>query len=339
MNTEFWAISFPAPGSAIRTAQRIEAEGWDGLLFTDSQHHNADVYQALAVAATVTEKIGLGTGVTNPVTRNAAVTAAAIASLQVQSNGRAVLGIGRGDSSLGHLGLKPAPVAVLEDYLIKVQGYLRGEAVVQNDHAAHLKWLPEDQPKVPVDVAATGPRVSALAGRIADWVTFAVGADPERLLRNTALARNARSEAGEDPDTLKVGAYLNISAHPDVAVARRVVRGSVGTMAHFSSMPGSPLDEVRPEDREVIRHLGENYDLQKHGDVGARHLARVDDAFIDRIAIVDTPARCVERIAGLLERVPLQRICILTGSRGADITETREVNQCLAQEVLPKLRG
>ena len=154
MNTEFWAISFPAPGSAIRTAPRIEAEGWDGLLFTDSQHHNADVYQALAVAATVTETIGLGTGVTNPVTRNAAVTAAAIASLQVQSNGRAVLGIGRGDSSLGHLGLKPAPVAVLEDYLIKVQGYLRGEAVVQNDHAAHLKWLPEDQPKVPAEPAA-----------------------------------------------------------------------------------------------------------------------------------------------------------------------------------------
>ena len=271
MKTEFWVTNFAAPGRAGRIAKRYEDAGWDGLLFTDSQHHNGDVYQSLAIASVATERIGLGTGVTNPLTRNAAVTAAAILSVQVESDGRAILGIGRGDSSLGHLGLGPAPVGVLEDYVAKVQGYLRSEAVVQNDHSAHLKWI-EGIPKPPVDIAATGPRVCEIAGRVADCITVAVGADAERMQRNIDRARVAREAAGLDAATLATGAYLNVAAHPDVAVARRVIRGSIGTMAHFSSMRGAPLDEVSSADRGVVRNVGDHYQLSLHGDVRAEHL-------------------------------------------------------------------
>ena len=91
MKTEFWVTNFAAPGRAGRIAKLYEDAGWDGLLFTDSQHHNGDVYQSLALASVATKRIGLGTGVTNPLTRNAAVTAAAILSVQVESNGRAIL--------------------------------------------------------------------------------------------------------------------------------------------------------------------------------------------------------------------------------------------------------
>ena len=337
MKTEFWVTNFAAPGRAGRIARLYEDAGWDGLLFTDSQHHNGDVYQSLAIASVSTERIGLGTGVTNPLTRNAAVTAAAILSVQVESDGRAILGIGRGDSSLGHLGLRPAPFTVLEDYVAKVQGYLRGEAVVQNNHAAHLKWI-EGIPKPPVDIAATGPRVSEVAGRVADCITVAVGADAERMQRNIDRARTAREAAGLDPATLATGAYLNVAAHADVAVARRVVRGSIGTMAHFSSMPGAPVDEVAASERGVVRSVGEHYQLARHGDVRAVHLQKVDDAFIDRFGVVGTPQQVVERLGSMLDRVPLGRICMMHGSRGADPSELAEVRDCLAREVLPKLR-
>ena len=337
MTTEFWVTSFAAPGRAGRIAKRIEDAGWDGLLFTDSQHHNGDVYQSLALASVATQRIGLGTGVTNPLTRNAAVTAAAILSVQVESDGRAILGIGRGDSSLGHLGLRPAPVGVLEDYVAKVQGYLRGEAVVQNDHAAHLKWI-EGIPKPPVDIAATGPRVSEVAGRVADSITVAVGADAERMRRNIDRARTAREASGLDPATLATGAYLNVAAHPDVAVARRVIRGSIGTMAHFSSMSGAPLDEVANADRDVVRDVGEHYQLALHGDVRAVHLRQVDDAFIDHFGAVGTPQQVIDRLSAILDLVPLDRVCMMHGSRGADPTELGEVRDCLAREVLPKLR-
>src|SRR5438309_11735540 len=83
----------------------------------------------MSSAARVTERLKLATGVTNPVTRHPAVTASAIGTIQMQSGGRAVLGIGRGDSSLGAIGLAPAPVPAFADYLEKLQSYLRGEEV------------------------------------------------------------------------------------------------------------------------------------------------------------------------------------------------------------------
>jgi 5,10-methylenetetrahydromethanopterin reductase len=113
------------PGTAARAAERAEALGWDGLTFTDSQHLAGDPYSALCLAAAATRKLGLATGVTHPGTRHPAVTASAIATVQVESGGRAVLGIGRGDSALAYLGRKPVPVAAFEDYLARRAG--RGE--------------------------------------------------------------------------------------------------------------------------------------------------------------------------------------------------------------------
>ena len=52
--TEFWTIAFPRPGTPAKTAKRAESQGWDGLLFTDSQNFNGDCYSALATASQVT---------------------------------------------------------------------------------------------------------------------------------------------------------------------------------------------------------------------------------------------------------------------------------------------
>ena len=127
--TEVWIAGVGLPRSTVRQARRAEDEGWDGLGVVDSQNLAADPYAELALAASATSRIRVGTAVTNPVTRHPAVTAAAIATVHAESDGRAVLGIGRGDSSLAHLGLSPAPPAVFARYLERLQGYLRGDEV------------------------------------------------------------------------------------------------------------------------------------------------------------------------------------------------------------------
>ena len=76
-------------------AHLYEDAGFDGLLFFDTQNLAPEVYVSLAAAANVTTTLKLGTGVTNPMTRHAAVTASAMATLQTISDGRAYLGIGR----------------------------------------------------------------------------------------------------------------------------------------------------------------------------------------------------------------------------------------------------
>src|SRR5262245_39182123 len=95
-----WTTNVAAARGAARAAQEIEAAGWDGMLVVDSQNLSGDPYVALALAAAATTRIGLGTGVTNSVTRHAAVTATPITSVNRVSNGSVVLGIGRGGSPI-----------------------------------------------------------------------------------------------------------------------------------------------------------------------------------------------------------------------------------------------
>jgi 5,10-methylenetetrahydromethanopterin reductase len=200
------------PSAFARRAKRAEASGYDGITIVDSQNLSGDCYVGLAAAAAQTTRIRVGTGVTNPFTRHAAVTACAIATVHAASGGRAVLGIGRGDSALAHLGHAPASPDVLAHYLDQLQGYLRGEEVPFDESGdlarldlAHqptgsrIQWLrPGRYSKVPVDVAATGPKVIAIAARLADRVTFAVGADPTRLRWAIDTARSARATAHLD---------------------------------------------------------------------------------------------------------------------------------------------
>ncbi|PON13864.1 hypothetical protein C2W62_32110 [Candidatus Entotheonella serta] len=101
---QFWTLTVSSPRGSAAFAERAENAGWHGMLVVDSQNLSGDSYVALAAAATGSSKLGLATGVTNSVTRHPAVTAGAIASIQKLSGGRAVLGIGRGDSALAHLG-------------------------------------------------------------------------------------------------------------------------------------------------------------------------------------------------------------------------------------------
>lgn len=336
---QVWTLSVPLPKLAGELAARAEAAGWDGIAFTDSQNLTGDVFAGLALAAKATSRIGLATGVTNPVTRHAAATASGIATVHALSNGRAVLGIGRGDSALFQIGLEPAPVADFAKFLADVATYLRGGAVDQRGFASRVRWLADLKlPPVPVDVAATGPRVIELAARLADRITFAVGANPERVRWGIEKARKARQQAGLDPDALAFGAYVNVAPHPDVAVARELARGGVGTMAHFSGMAGSSADGVAPEDRAVFEGIHARYEREAHTLGRARHAAALDAAFLDRFAVVGPTQSCVARLRELRD-AGLSKLVITGASFDADRAEAGRSRALLEQEVLPALRG
>ena len=133
---EFWLGTFPTLGRARDLAEMAEADGWDGLAFTDSQNLHGDTFAQLALAAHATRRLRLATGATNPATRHPAVVASAIATIQAESGGRAVLGIARGDSALAYVGRPPMPFAEFAAALEQIQTYLRGEAVASTDSRA-----------------------------------------------------------------------------------------------------------------------------------------------------------------------------------------------------------
>jgi 5,10-methylenetetrahydromethanopterin reductase len=336
---EVWTISVPLPKHSGELAARAEASGWDGIAFTDSQNLTGDVFAGLALAAKATSHLGLATGVTNPVTRHPAAAASAIATVQALSGGRAVLGVGRGDSALFQIGLEPAPLPVFEKFLAQVASYVRGEAVDIDGFESRLRWLGELRlPPVPIDVAATGPRVIELAARIADRITFALGANPERLRWGIEKARAARRAAGLDPDTLQFGAYANVAPHPDVAVARELVRGGAGTFAHFSGMRGSSADGTKPEDRAVFEGIHARYDRANHTLGRARHAAALDAGFLDRFAILGSTQSCVARLQELVD-TGISKLVLTGASFDANRDEAQRSRTLLEREVLPALRG
>jgi 5,10-methylenetetrahydromethanopterin reductase len=335
---EVWIAGSNVPGTAKDVARRAEGEGFDGLSFGDTQCINGDPFVGLTAAAAATTTLKLGVGVTNPVTRHPAVTACAIASVQVESAGRAVLGIGRGDSAVSRLNRPAATVEALERYVRQLQAYLAAEAVDIDGKESSLEWLGAlSLPKVPVDVAATGPAVISVGARLAERVTFNVGADVQRLARNVALARDTRRGAGLDPAPMSLGAWVPVAPHPSAATARDLVKGVTAVYARFQAMPGHPADAVRAEDGPVIKALAENYDSSRHGRADATHVTLLDDDFIDRFAVVGPAERCIEKLWGMVE-LGLDRLLIVGPNRLGSPSEVSTSRRLLTDVVIPELR-
>src|SRR5260370_40488158 len=124
---QFWLGTFPIPGRIAEIATMAERDGWDGLAFTDSQNLGGDTFAALAIAAQCTYQITLATGATNPATRHPAVIASAIATIHVESGGRAWPGLARRDSAMAYIGRKPQPLEQFGQALEQIQTHLRDD--------------------------------------------------------------------------------------------------------------------------------------------------------------------------------------------------------------------
>ncbi len=337
MPVELVTVTIPEAGMSEQLAARAEAAGWDGLAVTDSQNLVGDPFVALALMARVTDRLQLMTGVTNPATRHPAVLATAIATVNEVSGGRAVLGLGRGDTALFHLGRPPMPVADFTAGLEQIHTYLHGGTVDLDGYPSRLRWLDRAaQPAVPIDVAAAGPKVIAASARVAERITFAVGAETERVAWGLDVARTALLEAGRELGDVSFGAYVNVGCHPDVEVARQLVRGGVAAFTHFSAMPGSTGAGVGERDREIVAEVGRRYDSNLHLVNSADHSQVVPDSYVDRFAVLGDPDTCAARLLELVG-LGLDRLVITGPSFGADRDAAHLANRLVRDELIPAL--
>ncbi len=352
---EVWTTSAGIPGFTARTARRAESAGFDGLGLVDSQNLAGDPFIELALAAQETTTLRLATAVTNPFTRHPAACAAAIATLHANSGERAVLGIGRGDSALAHLGLAPAPVSVFARFVERLQRYLAGEPVEFDDRggevgdstslglagapdASRMRWIAAlTKSKVPVDVAATGPKVIAIAARLADRVTFAVGSNPERVRWALDLAGLAREEAGGSANALGLGAYVPVFVHPDREIARQCIAGGVASFARFSVMHGSVQGPAGGGVREVLGEVHDRYDMRQHFTHGSPQSTALTDEVIDTFGIAGPAPYCLDRLTELIA-LGLDKIVVLGGGIGLDSDEARAAHRRFVDDVLPGVK-
>ncbi|HEX4219785.1 MAG TPA: LLM class flavin-dependent oxidoreductase [Acidimicrobiales bacterium] len=348
-------MNAPVVRQTVATALRAEADGWDGITFGDSQNLVGDGYVEMALAAAATSRIKLATWVTNPFTRHAATTASAAATLQVESQGRIEISIGRGDSALAHLGLAPAPIAAFAAYVEQVQRYLRGEDVpfspassagagfrsvatlglgVTPD-ASRLRWLPTDLPKVPLFVGATGPKVMTIGAASADGVIVSVGSERKRVAWAIDTIRSV--ERDDQQDAPVVGVHVPVAVHHDRAVARKLVASKVATHARFSIMNRTVAGPVTDGQRRQLETIRSAYDMNNHARHDTSQTAVLTDDIVDTYAIAGPPSYCIERI-GELAQLGCNKLLINTVFPGTDPDAEEGSRRRLVDAVLPALR-
>src|SRR5882757_2108289 len=218
---------FPTePVEQIREYVRLAEElGYEHAWIGDSQNIWRESSVTMGAAAVGTERIVLGTGVTNAVTRHRSLLASHWATLAEYTGGRVALGIGTGDSSLRTMGLEPLKLAELEHAIDELRTLFRGEKVKEASSGAefHLNYL--DGPvDIPIYIAGSAPKILEMSGRVADGVIVLVGTAPqfiEGALRRIEAGAKASGRTLED---LHIVLWTPTAINEDPQEARDLVR-------------------------------------------------------------------------------------------------------------------
>jgi 5,10-methylenetetrahydromethanopterin reductase len=353
--TELWTTEMHVDVENIQDrARQVEREGWAGMQLTDSQNRSPETYVALTAAALATERIHLGLGVTNPVTRVPALAAACASTIQRLTRDRMTMTIGRGDSAAAHIGSAPMKVAGFQRYLSALHRYLAGEAVLFGDldglamatvppigtlglagepDGSSLEWMRADDIPVPLEVVSSGPKVLGLAVRYGNRPMLAVGATPERVEWALSVVREHRLAQGADVDA-PVGAYVNVVAHDDPAVARRLIMAVLPSTTRFSVMHGKVNGPTDAKTEAVFKAVREAYDMKGHGTAGAAQSQQLNDEFASTFGIAGTAEHVRERITQLAA-LGISKFVLFPRGRGVDQAEADRAREVMAEEVLP----
>ena len=260
-----------APADIIASAKLADAMGYWALWVLDSHLLFHEVYTLLGALAVSTTKVRLGTAVTNPLTRHPTVTAAAFSTLAELSGGRASLGIGVGDSALKSMNLEVAKMPVLENTVALCRKLLAGEVVSLGE--GKMAQLNHWGPPVPIYVAATGPRMLELAGRIADGVILMNGIAPELIREAVRIVGEGSRAAAREEGSVKIAVWAACHSNPQAVkfnVARAILR----------NIPGQ-VDDLT---RQVAAEVKQAYDFRQHGSAQADFARLIPDELVSRFA-------------------------------------------------------
>ena len=278
--------------------REAESTGFEWLGVADSQSVFHEMYVALTLAALNTSRVRVGPLVTNPLTRHLVVTASAMASIDELSNGRAVLGIGSGDSAIYTLGAPPATLAGLEESIDTLGRLTGGEAVKRE---ARTWQVHRTSRRVPIYLAAEGPRTLELAGRVADGVIVGLGLTTEVIgLSLAAIERGARA-AGRALADLDVWWFAKTNVADTHEAAVGPIKMALAASANHAFRFTLEGKGIPAELHEPIRGLQREYNAHHHEIAGAGNAVLTDrwgltDFLVDRFAIAGTPVECVTQI-------------------------------------------
>jgi probable F420-dependent oxidoreductase len=313
---------------AVDLTRRAEAAGFEYGWVFDSHIIWREPYVLLSLMAQATERMRLGTCVTNPATREPSVTASTLAVLDELSGGRMDLGIGRGDSARRVLGKPPTTMATLEQAIVAIKGLVEGRAVEYEGTELQMPWT--GNWTLPVWVAGYGPMAMAMTGRIADGVILQLG-DPDLIAWLVGQVRAAEAAAGRPAGSVRIqaAAPAHVGEIEDCRERTRWFPALVSN--HVVDLVNKYPREELPESLTGYIRDRTGYDYHHHAEVGSSNAGFVGDEVTDRFCVIGSVDDHLAKLRRLAEvGVDQFNLYLMNG----DEEETLEI---YGREIIPAL--
>ncbi len=285
------------PADAVGAAMRAEEDGFDGVWCPETAH---DPFLALALAAERTERVQLGTGIAVAFARSPMTTAVVANDLQRMSQGRFLLGLG--SQIKPHIEKRYSmpwshPAARMREYVLALRAIwsawqdgtrlaFRGEFYRHTLMTPMFSQAPHPYGPPPVLLAAVGPKMTEVAGEVADGL-LVHGFTTERYLRQVTLPALRRGFAaggrsGEGFAVSYPGMVVTGGSEADMEQAARAVRAQ---LAFYGSTPAyKPVLDLHGwgELHGELNRLSKQGRWDEMGDL-------IDDEVLTTFAVVGSP--------------------------------------------------
>jgi probable F420-dependent oxidoreductase len=294
----------PPASRVIELARQAELYGFSHVWTFDSHLLWEEPFVIYSQILAQTRKVTVGPMVTNPATRDWTVTASLFATLNEMFGNRTICGIGRGDSAVRVINGKPVTLATLRAAIEVIRPLANGGVAEYKGNQLRFPW--SQGSKLPIWIAAYGPKALALTGEIADGFILQL-ADPDITAWSIAAVRRAAAQAGRDPASIQIcvaaPAYVTDGSAADLAHGRDQCRwfgGMVGNhVADIVARYGSGDETPVPAALTDYIAGRQGYDYNSHGRAGNEHTDFVPDSIIDRFCLIGPVEDQVARLQQL----------------------------------------
>jgi len=282
----------------VKYARLAEKKGFESAWATEG-YFRRDALSSIMAIAMATKKIKLGIGCINPFTRNPALIAMSIATIDECSNKRLILGLGASSRHWieDQMGIpQKSPLTYVRECVEIIRRLLTGKTVTYEGNAFKIREVKLGfkpvRDNIPIYLASVGPQMLQLAGEIADGVLLTWGSSIEYIKYAVENIRTGAKRAGRDPAQIDVASNIIFSVDQNSRSAKNnvkpiVVRVLEGMDAeHLLRRSGleeyvGVLNPIRKAIAKRDVRLGAEY---------------VPSALVEALTVSGTPKECEEKL-------------------------------------------
>jgi 5,10-methylenetetrahydromethanopterin reductase len=284
----------------IQLVKLCEELGYDQFWYSNHKLYR-DMFVGLTLAAVYSQRMQIGTFIAEPYSMHPAQVAAAIATVDEVSQGRAILLLGTGGANFKELGIeRTKPLQAMEEAIEIIRRLLAGERITYEGDIFYVKdaWLHfEPRKDIPIMVATRGNKMLRLSGRLADGVMIATYATPTGLRHAVHLVEEGAKAAGRRLEDIELVSRVDGCVWEDSRVAKDAVKPMIAGMLMSSYPDRAFVQQVSLNVPEELEEILKEKDEAKAFAAGPL----VPDEFVEAFAWAGTPEEVAHQVSQVVK--------------------------------------